>query len=159
MTSSACPHCGKEITKSNQLSHTFRKWATPSLIVLISLMLFALDVTVDGDISDWEVEWAHWATIGIWFIYIPTQLLRTAPIYGWLIIPFGGILMSIFFFLVDRSNGDNGGFLQLDWAWSVIIPVFTFLVLFPIISHYGRDEVSHLDQLESLVESLVSGEN
>ncbi|MFV2015776.1 MAG: hypothetical protein ACC656_10130, partial [Candidatus Heimdallarchaeota archaeon] len=135
------------------------KWATPSLIALISLMLFALDATLDGDISEWSINWAHWATIGIWFIYIPTQLLRSAPIYGWLIIPFGGILISIFFFLLDRSTGKNEGFMQIDWAWSVIIPVFTFLVLFPIISHLGRDQVTHLDQLESLVESLVSGEN
>lgn len=159
MTPSVCPHCGNKIRDQNQFSHTFKKWATPSLIVLISLMLFALDATVDGDVSQWEIEWAHWATVGIWFIYIPTQLLRTAPIYGWLIIPFGGLLASIFFFLVDRSNGENIGFLGLDWAWFVILPIITFLVLFPIISHYGRDEITHLDQLETLVQSLSSGDN
>ena len=158
MSSPVCPHCGNNLSETKQFSHTFKKWATPSLIMLISLMLFAIDVTVDGNTSQWEIEWAHWATVGIWFIYIPTQLLRTAPIYGWLIIPFGVILASIFFFLVDRSTGENEGFVGLDWAWPVIIPIFTFLVLFPIISHYGRDEATHLDQLESLVQSLSSGE-
>ncbi len=159
MSNTVCPHCGNNISDTTQYSHTFKKWATPSLIILISLMLFALDVTVDGKVSEWDIEWAHWATIGIWFIYIPTQILRSAPIYGWLIIPFGGILASIFFFLVDNSNGDNNGFLGLDWAWTVIIPVVTFVVLFPIVSHYARDEITHLDQLEHLVNSLSSGAN
>ncbi|MHA2028205.1 MAG: hypothetical protein ACW99A_11180 [Candidatus Kariarchaeaceae archaeon] len=159
MSLTTCPHCGKEVGDRRRVTHTFRKWATPSLIILISLMLLALDVTLDGDVESWSLEWAHWATIGIWLIYIPTQLLRSAPVYGWLIIPFGGILASIFFFLIDRAEGENNGFLGLDWAWGVIIPVMTFIVIFPIISHYARDEITHLDQLEYLVDSLSSGAN
>ena len=61
--------------------------------------------------------------------------------------------------MIDRTNGENEGFLGLDWAWSVIFPVITFVVIFPVISHYARDEITHLDQLEHLVESLSSGVN
>jgi hypothetical protein len=118
-------------------------------------MLFALDFTIDGKIKSWELEWAHWATLGVWIFYITVQLLRSHPYYGWVIVPFGGVLFSFFFFFLDRLRGDNQGFLGLDWAWPVIIPILTFVVFFPIVSHFAQYKLTHLDQLEHLVDSLA----
>jgi hypothetical protein len=117
-------------------------------------MFFALDLILDGKVNAWSLDWAHWAVLGVWTFYIPAQLLRSSPQFGWLIVPFGGFLFSLFFFFLDLLRGENKGFLNLDWAWQVIIPILTFIVGFPIVSHFARKELTHLDQLEHLVDTL-----
>ena len=155
-----CPHCGKKLLPDPRYIYTFRKWGTPALLILISLMLLLLDLLLDGKFNEWALEWAHWAVLGIWTLYVPVQLLRLNPNYGWLIVPFAGILFSLFFFYLDKLRGENTGFLGIDWAWSVIIPIITFIVAFPIVSHYARKELTHIDQLEYMVETLSrEGEN
>ncbi len=145
-----CPSCGYDLRVPSVYS--FHKWATPSIITLLSLMLIALDI-VNNKNSD-GLEWAHWATVGIWIFYITTQFLRTNPDYGWLFVPIGGMLFVLFFFFLDRSTGENKGFMQLDWALNVIIPMFTFVIIMPIISRLARKEPAHIDILEQLIDSL-----
>lgn len=153
-----CPHCGKKLFPDKRYAYTFHKWGTPAILALISLMLFGLDFTMDGKFDQWSLDWAHWASAGIVAFYIPAQLLRSNPNYGWLIFPIGGIFGITFFFFLDQLRGENEGFLGLDWVWPVIIPILTFVVVFPIVAHYARSELTHQDELEHLVDMLSHGE-
>ena len=147
-----CPSCGKDLVDPQVYS--FYKWATPAIVLVLSIMLILLDLVSSSSVDGAKLSWAHWAVLGIWIFYITVQMLRFNPDYGWLLVPFGGILFDIFFYFLDHFRDDNSGILGLDWALYVIIPFTTFVVILPILARVARKQPSHLDILEHLVDSL-----
>jgi len=152
-----CPHCGKQLNPDDRITYTFKWWSTILMTVILSLMLFALDLVDDGQHVNFSnrIEWSNWAILGLWLVFISVQLIRYQPYYEWLMIPVSGILFSIFIAMIDRYIPPNEGFMQLDWAWYVIIPVLTFVVILPIAARIAREQPTHYDRLEYLVEYLA----
>ena len=153
-SSDRCPHCGKQLDSLNLYSYSFKKWATPLFISFISVMLLLIDFAINNTFS-----WSPWAAVGIWGIYVPVQLLRTTPNQGWIIIPFTGVLLSFFLYFLDRRDPPNDQAWGLDWAGIAIVPIVTFLVIFPILGHIARDEPNEQERLELFIEQLEHEES
>lgn len=151
-----CPHCGKHLYPDSKYDTRFHTWGTVAIVLVLSLMLFAIDLTSDGIYENWSIDWAHLASLGVWIFYITTQMMRNNHEYAWIMIPVSGILFSFFFYSIDRLYGANKGFMETDWAWFVIIPIVTFVVLLPILGRFARKRPGHYQQLEYLVESIES---
>ena len=148
-----CPNCGKRLQK--RPTYSFHYWGTISFVAIISLMLLALDIIPEsGSKIDWNLDWAHWTVLGIWIFYLSVQLLRYNVDYGWILIPFAGVLFSIFFYFLDISDGANTGFLGLDWGWYLIIPWITFVVILPIFARIARNQPEHIEILRDFVDQL-----
>ncbi len=151
-----CPHCGKELVISERYHAHFHRWGTVLFVILLSLMILALDVV---DQLPVKITWAYHTILGVWIFYISTQLIRYSPEYGYIMIPVSGILFSLFFYILDISFGKNDGFLHTDWAFFAIIPVITFVVIFPIVARIARYHPSYYDKLEFLVNTLEAEKN
>ena len=112
-------------------------------------MLILIDLSQNG-----QLNWSLWTVLGVWTIYIPVQILRNSPHYGWIIIPILGIILSLFLLNLDKSLGINDGIWGYDWALTAVIPIFTFVVLFPITARFARDQPNEYERLEWFVETL-----
>ena len=151
-----CPHCGKDLYPKSKYDTRFHKWGTVVIVIVLSMMLFAIDFTNDGIYENWSVDWAHLASLGLWTFYISTQMMRNNPEYAWVMIPVAGVLFSLFFYFIDKLYGANEGFMETDWSWFVIIPITTFVVILPILGRIARKRPGHYQQLEYLVETIES---
>ena len=125
-------------------------------MIILSLMFLAFDLVDEGAGTEFgeRIEWAPWAILGIWILYISVQLIRYQTYYGWLMVPVSGILFSIFIAGIDKALPPNEGVMGLDWSWYVIIPVMTFIVILPIVARISRQQPTHYDRLQYLVEHL-----
>jgi len=152
-----CPHCGSDLHPDERVTYNFSFWATPLVMVILSLMLVAFDLVDNGQQGSFSqrITWSPWAILGIWILFISVQLIRYQPYYEWLMIPVSGILFSIFLAGIDRRTGTNSGFARLDWAWFAIIPIITFLVIMPIAARLVRSQPTQYDRLSYLVDHLV----
>ncbi|MDH5403917.1 MAG: hypothetical protein OEY49_15575 [Candidatus Heimdallarchaeota archaeon] len=153
-----CPHCGKLLVPLPKYNYSFHRWATISYMFVLSIMLILFDLILDGKYELWRFDWSQWAVFGLWILYITAQLLRSNPYFGWLVVPIGGILFTIFFMLLNKFEGSQTGFLGLTWAWSVIIPIQIFMVIFPILGHFARKSPTEEDRLQYMVDVLVKRE-
>ena len=151
-----CPHCGKELHPEAKYDTKFHTWGTIAIVLVLSVMLFAIDFTSDGIYENWAVDWAHLASLGVWIFFLTTQMMRYNPEYAWIMIPFAGILFSFFFYYLDKLYGLNEGFMGTDWSWFVIIPICTFVVILPILGRFARQRPGHYQQLEHLVDTIES---
>ena len=161
-----CPHCGRLLERDPRFTYTFHNWSTHAYVIIISVMLILIDFIQNGaytfaissffqDFNN-RTEWSKWAVLGLWAFYLPAQYLRSRPHYGWFIVPLFGAVFDVFFVILDEEHGANSGFLGLDWAWYVILPISTFIIAFPLIARMARIQPTYLDQLEYLVDTLDS---
>lgn len=148
-----CPHCGMRLDVDLKYTYQYRAWAIPSVVILISLMLFSLDY-----FACLTFTWSPWAVLGLWIIYIPIQLLREAPQFGWVVIPFMASAFSVFLLYLDRSTGENSGHYGFDWGPFAVIPIVTFFVILPMLAHFARQNYTEYDRLVDLIEILETEE-
>ena len=169
-----CPHCKKPVVfdeivlqeesqieadmegfQSSILEYPkekqFKWWVTPLNVLFICLFIIGIDMSTGPTIGWTGIDWAFWPVIGIIGFFLIAWVLARRPESFWIMGPLSFVLVSLFLFAIDKTYGENSGFLGLDWAQIPILALLTFGFIIPVISKLGYKSLSPEQKFESLI--------
>ena len=137
----------------------YKWWVTPLNILFICIFLFIIDLVTLPNTSFINIDWAWWPIGGLVFAYLVSFILFKRPEIAWIVGPILMVGTSILLLAIDYAFGPNDGFLKLDWAIIPVTALFTFGVLIPIITKFGRKKEKPLERFREAIAEMKKQES